>query len=142
VSHDGGCVAERRSSGCELHPEVRRRDEPESASLERSARTPSVRSADWETLRDRGHRLIAVDRWELERVVGSPPDPISKYVAHFITTQRRINKLGEAAVSAARRGDDVTAQRLSQRSRALTRTQDLDARMIGATKCLPMSGAR
>src|SRR5262249_6556321 len=91
-----------------------------------------------------GHRLIAVDRWELDRVVelGSPPDPISKYVAQFITTQRRINEIGEAAVSAARRGDDVTAQRLSQRSGALTRTQDLDARMIGATKCSSTSGAR
>jgi len=91
-----------------------------------------------------GPRLIAIDQWELNEIVklGASPAAIAKYVSQFIAEQRRIDSLGSDAVSAARRGDAFTAERLSQRSSALMRTQDLDARMIGAAKCVSSTGAR
>ena len=91
-----------------------------------------------------GPHLIAIDQWELEEIVklGAPPAPIAKYVSQFVAMQRRIDSLGSEAFSAARSGDAVTAERLSQRSSALTRTQDFDARMIGAARCLSSMGAR
>lgn len=91
-----------------------------------------------------GPHLIAIDQWELKEIVrlGAPPAPVAKYVSEYVATQRRIDTLGTEAVSAAKRGDAATAERLSQRSGALTRIQDIDARMIGATKCLSATGAR
>lgn len=91
-----------------------------------------------------GPRLIAIDQWEVKEIVklGAPPALIAKYVSQFVATQRRIDSLGIEAVSAARRGDALTAERLSQRSSVFTRTQDRDARTIGATRCLSSSGAR
>jgi hypothetical protein len=91
-----------------------------------------------------GTRLIAVDKWELHRILalGPPPPSIASYVNQFVAAQRTINSLGAQAVSAAKRGDGAGAERIATRSDALSRVQEIAARRIGASACMPSNGAR
>jgi hypothetical protein len=91
-----------------------------------------------------GPRLVAVDDWELKQFqkLGRPPRSIAKYVARFISAQRRLNALGRKAVAAAKHGDAGSAIRLSQQSAALSHVQETEGRKIAARTCLPSVGAR
>ena len=91
-----------------------------------------------------GTRLIAVDKWELDRIValGQPPRSIASYVDQFVAAQQKINSLGAQAVSAAMRGDAEGAERIGAQSDEFTRVQELAARRIRTSACMPSNGAR